>query len=77
MSWSFVAIAEGALGNKEAARQALAEMAARSPSLARDPAAGYRRHQPTESIIDSLVEGLRKAGWSETGPQSPVDASRP
>ncbi|WP_149341949.1 tetratricopeptide repeat protein [Neorhizobium sp. P12A] len=77
MSWSFVAIAEGALGNKEAARHALAEMTARSPSLARDPAAGYRRHQPIESIVDRLVAGLRKAGWSAPATQTSADANRP
>ena len=77
MSWSFVAIAEGALGNKEAARQALAEMANRSPALARDPAAGYRGYQAIESSVDSLVAGLRKAGWSEPATQISVDASHP
>lgn len=65
MSWSFVAIAQGALGNRDAARQALAEMTARDPSFARDPAAGYRRHQAIDSIVEGLVAGLRKAGWNE------------
>ncbi|THK34540.1 hypothetical protein EHS39_29520 [Ensifer sp. MPMI2T] len=65
LSWSFLAIAHGALGNQDAARQALAEMAARSPLLARDPAAAYRRHQAIDTIVDGLVAGLRKAGWTE------------
>ncbi|WFU51147.1 hypothetical protein [Sinorhizobium terangae] len=70
LSWSFLAIAHGALGNQYAARQALAEMAARSPLLARDPAAAYRRHQAIDTIVDRLVAGLRKAGWTE--PRSSV-----
>jgi TolB-like protein/Tfp pilus assembly protein PilF len=63
VSWSLVAIAEGALGNEAEARQALDRMAAISPQLARDPAAIYRRHQATDQIVDALVAGLRKAGW--------------
>jgi TolB-like protein len=66
ISWSLVAIAQGALGNDAAAREALAKMAGVSPSLNRDPAAGYRRHQATDDIVDALVAGLRKAGWTET-----------
>jgi TolB-like protein len=70
IGWSFVAIAQGALGNPDAARQALARMAALSPLLARDPAAAYRQHKPIESIVDALVAGLRKAGW--TAPSAPA-----
>ena len=62
---SLIAIAQGALGNKDAARRALAKMAAISPLLARDPATVYRRHQATDEIVNALVAGLRKAGWSE------------
>lgn len=69
ISWSFVAIAHGALGNAAAARQALEKMAELSPLLARDPAALYRRHQAADGIVDALVAGLRKAGWSEPGIQ--------
>ena len=65
ISWSFVAIANGALGNKEAADEALTKMAETSPQIARDPAAVYRRHGATEAIVDALVGGLRKAGWTE------------
>jgi tetratricopeptide (TPR) repeat protein len=65
VGWSLVAIIQAALGNRAEAAQALAEMAARSPLLARDPAAAYRIHQPTEAIVDALVAGLRKAGWTE------------
>ena len=65
VSWSLVAIAHGALGNKEAAREALEKMAEVSPQLARDPAALYRRHQAVDSIVDALVAGLRQAGWTE------------
>jgi hypothetical protein len=66
ISWSLVAIAQGALDNDAAAREALAKMAEISPLLDRDPAAGYRRHQAIEEIVQALVTGLRKAGWTET-----------
>jgi TolB-like protein/tetratricopeptide (TPR) repeat protein len=65
ISWSLVAIAQGALGQFEEARKSLADMAAISPLLGRDPAQAYRRHQAVDSIVDSLVSGLRKAGWGE------------
>ncbi len=68
IGWSLVAIAQGALGNDIAARQALADMAERSPSFARDPAAGYRSHRATEEIVQALVSGLHKAGWTEAPP---------
>jgi hypothetical protein len=45
-------------------------MAEASPLLGRDPAAGYRRHKPTDSIVRALVAGLRNAGWG--GPRSPL-----
>jgi TolB-like protein len=64
LSQSFIAIAQGALGHREAAAEALARMAAVDPRLARDPAAVYREHQTIPSTVDALVGGLRKAGWS-------------
>lgn len=64
-SWSFVAIAEGALGNDREAGEALVKMAHRSPLLSRDPAAAYRRYQLVDSMVDALVSGLHKAGWKE------------
>lgn len=66
ISWSLVAIAEGALGEKDQAHAALEKMAEISPLLARDPADAYRRHKATDNIVDALVAGLRKAGWGET-----------
>jgi TolB-like protein len=69
ISWSLVAIAQGALGNEAAAREALSKMAEISPSFARNPAAGYRRHQATDEIVDALMVGLRKAGWTEVQSQ--------
>ncbi|MCV9999630.1 hypothetical protein OE766_15410 [Pararhizobium sp. YC-54] len=62
ISWSLVAIAEGALDQKDEAHAALVKMAEKSPLLARDPAAAYRRHQAIDLIVDALVSGLRKAG---------------
>jgi len=70
MSWAFAAIAQGALGNRSAAQEALAKMAALSPQLARDPAALFRRHQATDEIVDALMEGLRKAGWRPPAAES-------
>lgn len=64
ISWSFVAIAQGALGNDAAAREALTKMAEISPLLGADPAAVYRRNQATDEIVEALVTGLRKAGWT-------------
>jgi TolB-like protein len=64
MSRSFVAIAQGALGHEQAARQALDELAAASPGFLRDPAAAYRVHHPTGEIVDALLAGLRQAGWT-------------
>lgn len=68
-SWSFIAIAYGALGDEPAAREALAHMARVAPQLARDPAAFYRRHGAIESTISKLMDGLRNAGW-----KAPVDS---
>jgi TolB-like protein len=65
ISYSLLAIAHGALGNREAARQALGRMAEATPLLGRDPAAVYRRHQAIDPIVDALVAGLRRAGWTE------------
>jgi len=62
---SLLAIAQGALGNRRAARMALDRMAELMPELGRDPAAVYRRFQPIDNIVDALVDGLRKAGWAE------------
>lgn len=65
ISWSFAAVAYGALGNEGAAKEALARMAEVSPLLGRDPANAYRRHGATQAIIDALVAGLRNAGWKQ------------
>ena len=62
---AFLAIAHGALGNHAAAQEALATMAKQAPDFARDPAAVFRRFQPLDSIVDALMDGLRKAGWKE------------
>jgi TolB-like protein len=70
ISWSLVAIANGALGRKEEARKALALMNEKSPLLARDPASMYRRHHAVDRIVDALVSGLRKAGSSGDSTQS-------
>lgn len=65
LGWSFLAIANGALGNIKAAHEALAEMAKLSPQLARNPAAAYRRHGATDEIVNALVGGLHKAGLKD------------
>ncbi|WP_120785129.1 tetratricopeptide repeat protein [Kumtagia ephedrae] len=67
ISWSFIAIAHGALGNDAGAHEALARMAEISPLLGSDPAAAYRRHHATDEIVNALVAGLRNAGWTPPG----------
>jgi tetratricopeptide (TPR) repeat protein len=62
---AFVAIAYAALGEQDAARDALARMAAQDPDFARDPRVSWRRFLPIDSVLDPLVEGLRKAGWKD------------
>jgi hypothetical protein len=47
-SMMFLAIAHGALGNREEARDALAKWAETSLAMARDPAAVIRRSHPTD-----------------------------
>jgi hypothetical protein len=65
VGWSLYAIIQAELGNQDEAAKAVSEMAVRSPSLARDPAAYFRFHRVDQSTIDRLVDGLRKAGWKE------------
>ena len=62
---AFLAIAHGALGDRAAAQEALDTMAKQAPAFNRDPAAVWRRFHPLESIVDALMDGLRKAGWTE------------
>jgi hypothetical protein len=64
ISWSFVAIAQGALGDKAEAEAALHKMGEIAPRLASDPAAVFRGHGATEAVINALVAGLRNAGWT-------------
>ncbi len=40
-------------------------MAEQAPAFNRDPAAVWRRFHPLDSIVDALMDGLRKAGWNE------------
>ncbi|WP_424753263.1 hypothetical protein [Methylobacterium sp.] len=61
---ALIAIAEGALGDRAAARKALARMAELDPELASDPNAYFREHQGIESTVDALVAGMRNAGWT-------------
>jgi tetratricopeptide (TPR) repeat protein len=65
ISWSFVAIACGALGQPDEARSALARLASIDPEAYGDPAAEYRMHGGTEDTVNALMAGLRKAGWSQ------------
>jgi TolB-like protein len=55
-----VAIADGALGNRDATRAALKKLSEFKP-LASDPAAFMRRHGATDEIIDAVMGGLKKA----------------
>jgi TolB-like protein/Tfp pilus assembly protein PilF len=55
-----IAIANGALGNHDAARDALKKLSKFKP-LASDPAAFMRRHGAVDEIVNALMGGLRKA----------------
>jgi TolB-like protein/tetratricopeptide (TPR) repeat protein len=55
-----IAIANGALGNRDAARAALKKLSENKP-LASDPAAFMRRHGAIDEIVDALMAGLQKA----------------
>ena len=55
-----LALGNGELGNREAARRALEKMSEYQP-LARDPESFLRRHGATDQIVDALMGGLRKA----------------
>jgi TolB-like protein len=68
ISWSLLAIAQAALGDREAAGESLEEMARRAPRLAADPAAVYRGHQLLEPTVEQLVAGLRAAGLPASAP---------
>jgi len=63
VSFSLLAIAYGALGNKAEARQNLNKMAERWPLLASDPAAAFGLHKLEDGMVTAIVAGLRNAGW--------------
>ena len=67
MSLSFIAVAEGALGQQAEARATLDKLAADWPAFVADPEAAYRVHQPTEELLQTMLAGLRKAGWTPRG----------
>ncbi|MBK3801142.1 hypothetical protein GAY33_18250 [Azospirillum brasilense] len=60
VSQALSAIAQGALGNREGAQKALAQMATFG-ALARDPAAYFRLNGATEEIVDALMKGLNES----------------
>lgn len=60
VSQALIAVAQGALGNREGAQKALAQMATFT-TLARDPAAYFRLNGATEEIVDALMKGLNES----------------
>jgi tetratricopeptide (TPR) repeat protein len=66
---SLAAISHAKLGNMDDAGQALKDMAAAWPLLARDPKTAYGNFQADEQIVEVLIDGLRAAGWT-----APADA---
>lgn len=68
ISWSLLAIAQGAVGDEAAAHASLGRMAAASPRLADDPAAIYRAAQVTDDTVALLMDGLAAAGWQADRP---------
>jgi TolB-like protein/Tfp pilus assembly protein PilF len=69
VSQMLIAIANGALGNRDAARDALRKFSVHKP-LASDPAAFLRRHGAINEIVDALMAGLKKARKVASGSQS-------
>ena len=74
MSLSFIAIAQGALGREGEAKATLDELAAVWPDFLQDPEAAYRVHKPTEELLQTMLAGLRHAGWQP--PSGPVGKVR-
>ena len=66
-----LAAIQGQLGNKNEARRALDRAMALNPLFLADPRAAMRRHNTPEDVIDKIIDGLIKAGWS--APASPAD----
>ena len=64
-----LAIANGALGNRDAARGALKKLSEYN-SLASDPSAFLRRHGAIDEIVDALTAGLQKARKVASGSES-------
>jgi len=64
-----IAIANGELGNRDAARAALKKLSEFKP-LASDPAAYMRRHGAVDKIVDPLMAGLQKARKFASGSKS-------
>ena len=71
-SAALLAIAQGGVGEKEAALATVGVMAERWPLLGSDPARAFAMHHIHESIIATLVDGLRNAGWQ---PETPAESA--
>ena len=78
ISLSFIAVAEGALGQQTEARATLDQLATAWPGFLDDPAAEYRVHQPAEALVQAMLAGLREAGWQPPAtPPKDVDQRLP
>jgi TolB-like protein/tetratricopeptide (TPR) repeat protein len=66
VSQMLIAIANGELGNRDAARDALKKMSEHKP-FASDPAGFMRRHGAIDEIVASLMAGLKKAEHIASG----------
>jgi TolB-like protein/tetratricopeptide (TPR) repeat protein len=66
VSQMLIAIANGELGNRDAARDALKKMSEHKP-FASDPAGFMRRHGAIDEIVASLMAGLKKAEHVASG----------
>ncbi len=61
VTYAFLAIAHGGLGNGRAASEALEMAEERWPLLAEDPRAAFEVHKLDPAVIDALVAGLERA----------------
>jgi hypothetical protein len=65
------AAALGQLGRRDDARAAIDELETRFPNAAADPAHYVRGYIFIEELVGEVVDGLRKAGWSDKTPAAP------
>jgi len=76
LAWDLIlrAAALGQLGRNEDAKAVIAQLEARFPNVAADPAHYLRGYIFIDDLVVKVLDGLRKAGWNRTakGSSSPT-----